>query len=372
MLQKLKNVDYFLLAIVACLGVISTFAIMSATIGTKYEGLHLTNIKMFGAFFLPMLALAFIDYRFLIRFLSIPLYVIGIGMLVWVLIQGVNLLGAERWLTIGSFQFQPSELMKLFTIMLFAFYLARRKGEPLRFVHDILPLIALIGLPIALILKQPDLGTSMVFICIFIGMLWMGNIRPLFMFIGLSLMAAGSGVLVWLYKNDLLSKVLKGHQMARIKTFLDPDINPDYAWHVNNSLSAISSGQLTGEGFGQGFYVQNGFIPYVYSDSIYVVIGEEFGFVGSAVLLLLYFLMIYRMIQIALDSKDLSGSYLVIGIISMLTLQIVENIAMHIGLLPLTGIPLPFISYGGSSLLINMIAIGFVLSVKSHSRTAVT
>lgn len=154
--------------------------------------------------------------------------------------------------------------------------------------------------------------------------------------------------------------------MNRIETFLDPASDPDQSWHVLNSKIAIATGQLYGDGFRNGHYVQNGYIPYGYADSIFVVIGEEFGFAGAAVLLFLYFLLIYRMVLISLACKDLAGCYLIIGVVSMLTLQIFENIAMHIGLMPLSGIALPFISYGGSSLLTNMIAMGFVMSVKLH------
>lgn len=165
---------------------------------------------------------------------------------------------------------------------------------------------------------------------------------------------------------NLFSKFIKPHQLGRIQTFLDPTSDPDKSWHVLNSIKAIGAGQMYGEGFGKGVFIHKGFIPYDYADSIFVVIGEEFGFMGIAILLLLYFLLIYRMIRIAMESSDMTGTYIVIGVISMLTLQIFENIAMHTGLMPLTGIALPFISYGGSSLLTYLLLIGLVLSVKKH------
>ncbi|WP_269432434.1 FtsW/RodA/SpoVE family cell cycle protein [Gordoniibacillus kamchatkensis] len=166
--------------------------------------------------------------------------------------------------------------------------------------------------------------------------------------------------------KPIFDKIVKPYQLHRIQTFLDPASDPDMSYQVVNSITAVSAGQLMGEGYLQGLLVQGGRIPYDYADSIYVVIGEEFGFVGSSLLLLLYFVLIYRMIRIVMESEDLAGSYLVTGVISMFTLQIFENIAMHTGLMPLTGIALPFVSYGGSSLLTNMISMGLVLSVKIH------
>lgn len=220
-----------------------------------------------------------------------------------------------------------------------------------------------------MVLNQPDLGTAIVFVCIFIGMLWIGNIRIKHSLAGLVALVALIGGITALYFVDvpLFNKIVKPHQLHRIQTFINPSADPDQSYHVVNSMTAVSSGGLMGEGYLQGHMIHGGFIPYDYADSIYVVIGEEFGFTGSAVLLLLYFILIYRMIRIAMDSEDLAGSYLVIGVISMFTLQIFENIAMHIGLMPLTGIALPFVSYGGSSLMTNMLSMGLVLSVRLHS-----
>jgi rod shape determining protein RodA len=196
-------------------------------------------------------------------------------------------------------------------------------------------------------------------------MLWIGKVKASHMIIGVGAITsiiAGITAL-YFYNLSLFSKIVKPHQLNRIQTFLNPSSDPDHSWHVLNSIKAVSSGQLSGEGFRHGRMIQSGFIPYDYADSIFVVIGEEFGFIGSSLLLLLYFVLIYRMIKIALDCEDLAGSYVVIGVISMFLLQIFENVTMQTGLMPLTGIALPFISYGGSSLLTNMISIGLVLSI---------
>ncbi|RKP55014.1 rod shape-determining protein RodA [Cohnella endophytica] len=364
-IRMLNKLDTLILFFLACLITIGTVAIYDATSGTKLDGLHINNLMLFGSFCVPMLLIAFFDYRFLVSKLAYLLYGIGIVMLVLVKFKGESLNGSSRWLSIGSFQFQPSELAKLFTILLVAHMLHKRTGEKLRLFKDVLPVTVIVLVPFFLILKQPDLGTALVFVGILLGMLWMGNIRAIYMILLVGFVSVLIGLILWLYHADyeLLTRFVQPHQLARIQTFLDPTSDPNKSWHVINAINAIGTGGLSG---GSGYFSEHGFIPYVYSDSIYVIIGERYGFMGSAVLLMLYFLMIYRMIITIMESKRHAGCYVVVGIISMLVFQIFVNIGMHIGLLPLTGISLPFISYGGSSLLINMIAIGLVLSVKIH------
>jgi len=366
-LQKYKKTDTFLVVILVCLIAVGTYMVYEATSGTKFDGLHKNNMMLAGAFLLPMFLVASFDYRLLIGKLSYALYAIGIGLLIFVKFKGVNVNGSYRWLDIGPFQFQPSELAKLFTILLIAHLLQKRNGERLRLLKDVLPITLVFAVPFALVYKQPDLGTALVFGGIFLGMLWMGNIRAEYMAILVGVAIISIWAILWLFQSnyELLAQYVKPHQLARIQAFLDPASDPDKSWHVINSINAIGTGGLSG---GSGFLSKQGFIPYVYSDSIYVIVGERFGFIGSAVLLMLYFLMIYRMVMIAIDSKRRAGSYLVAGIVSMFVFQIFVNIGMHIGLLPLTGISLPFISYGGSSLLISMAAVGLVLNVGIHNR----
>ncbi|OPA75215.1 cell division protein FtsW [Paenibacillus selenitireducens] len=364
-IRKIEQLDKFTLFILLCLVACGTVAIFGATTGTNLEGLHISNLYLFAAFCIPMLAISWIDYKILLGKLAYILYGLGIGMLILVKFTGVNINGAVRWLSIGHFQLQPSELAKIFTVLLVAHLLGKRNGEKLRFVQDLIPICIIFMIPIVLIMQQPDLGTALVFVGVLLSMLWMGNIRSLYMILFLSMVVIAIGTVLWLYhaNHELLSKFVEPHQMSRIQTFLDPTSDPDKSWHVKNAMSAIGSGGMTGS---DGSFLKRGFIPYAYSDSIYVVIGEGYGFLGSAVLLMLYFLLMYRMVQIVMESRELAGSYLVIGIMGMLVFQIFVNIGMHIGLVPLTGISLPFISYGGSSLLSNMIAIGLVLSVHAH------
>ncbi len=329
----------------------------------------MNNLVLLGAFTVLMLLVASFDYRLLIGKLSYILYAIGILLLILVRLTGESLNGSVRWLSIGPFQFQPSELAKLFTILLIAHLLSKRGGERLRLIQDIVPVTIVFLVPFFFIYKQPDLGTALVFVGIILGMLWIGNIRAIFMILLVGLSTVLIWSVLWLYYSnyELLSKFVQPHQLSRIQTFLDPTSDPDKSWHVMNSISAIGSGGLYGSDV---HFTAKGYIPYVYSDSIYVIIGERFGFLGSAVLLLLFFLLFYRMVLIVSQCKSRSGAYLIVGIVSMFVFQIFVNIGMHIGLLPLTGISLPFISYGGSSLLISMVSVGLVLSVQIHDDEA--
>ncbi|MCY9540094.1 rod shape-determining protein RodA [Paenibacillus alvei] len=367
-LRKLSKIDKFTLVIVGCLIAIGTIAVYEATFQTKLHGIHVNNIVLFGVFCIPMLLLATIDYNLLVGKLSYVIYGLGILLLLLVMFKGENINGAVRWLSIGSFQLQPSEMMKIATVLLAAHLLQKRGGEQLRLLYDIVPFALVFLLPTVIIMKQPDLGTALVFIAVMLSMLWMGNVKALYMVICLSVIAIAVGTICWLYFADyeLLAKLVKPHQMSRIQTFLDPTSDPDKSWHVKNAMSAIGTGGLSGS---DGFYMDRGFIPYAYSDSIYVVIGEKYGFLGSSVLLLLYFMLIYRIFLIANTSMNLAGGYLVIGLVGMIVFQVFVNIGMHIGLVPLTGLSLPFISYGGSSMLTNMLTIGLVMSVHIHKDT---
>lgn len=363
--SKLKKLDVPTFLLLLCLAAIGTVAIYGATHNTRLHGLHMSYIYLFAFFCLPMLGIAMIDYQVILGKLSYLLYGLGIILLILVKLTGENLNGAVRWLNLGGFQLQPSELAKIFTVLLIGHLLGKREGQQLRILQDILPVCLVFLVPFLLILNQPDLGTALVFVGILLTMLWIGNIRSLYMMLILGVLFLTIGTILWLYyaNFELLSKIVEPHQLARIQVFLDPASDPNKSWHVKNAMTAIGAGGLAGS---EGIYLEKGFIPYAYSDSIYVVIGEKYGFVGSAVLLMLYLMLVYRMVHIAWDSRERAGAYIVTGFIAMLIFQVSVNIGMHIGLLPLTGISLPFISYGGSSLLTNMIALGFVLSVKVH------
>lgn len=356
---------------------ISTLVVHSATANDpNFHGTDVKNVINYGIGFVVLFAAMLFDYRLLVKG-GWYLYAFGIVLLVAVYLFGAERNSARSWFELPfGFNFQPAELAKLLTIVAISTFLARRGGEPLRFWQDVVPIGLMVALPVGLIVIQPDLGNAIIFLVVLVVMYWIGNIKYTHVLIGSVLIGGCIALFFYLFNiyYEPTVQYLKDHDMGewvhrinRIHTFVDPEsASADAKYQVHNSMRAIGSGGLTGETYMNGSSIQKGFIPLPYSDSIFVVIGEEFGFVGSSVLLLLYFLLIYRMIYISIQSQNRSGAYIIIGIVSMYVFQVFENIGMMIGIMPLTGITLPFVSYGGSSLMINMMAIGIVLSVHVH------
>lgn len=373
-LKKLKKVDLGIVMLMAIFMVLSTLVVYSATIDqATFHNSYLKNMINYGIGFVLMFGVMFFDYRILLK-ASYYYYAVGVFLLVAVYQFGSKINGARGWFKLPlGFSFQPAELMKLILIFMIAYLLAKRRGETLQFWRDIVPIGIVTFIPFALVLIQPDLGNALSFVVILIGMYWIGNVKFTHALIGFVLIAGFLSLFLYLYNtyHDDIKDYLKAngneHWIVRIDTYLNPDkVSSDESYQVDNSIRAVGSGGLTGEGYLKGTSIHNRFIPLAYSDSIFVVVGEEFGFVGSSVLLLLYFLLIYRMIMISIQSAEMSGGFIVIGIVSMLVFQIFENIGMSIGLMPVTGVTLPFISYGGTSLLINMLCIGLIMSIRIH------
>lgn len=377
MLHKFKKIDISILVILMLLMVVSAFLVYSATLNDPKIQLDLKKmIVIYIVSFVAFIVASMFDYRLLVK-ISPYLYGTGILLLAAVYKFGEVRYGARGWFSLpGGLDFQPVELFKLILIITLAAYIARRQGESLQLLRDVIPIGVIVLIPFALVVIQPDLGNAIIFISILVGMYWIGNVRMTFVIIALIAIAGGlylflylfqtyyDGIYKYFYEKDLV------HWVQRINTFVNPDkASSDSKWQVVNSMRAIGSGGLTGEGFLKGTSIHSNFIPVAYTDAIFVVVGEEFGFVGASLLLLLYFVLIYRMILIAIYCNNFSGSYIIIGIVSMLVFQIFENVGMMIGIMPLTGITLPFISYGGTSLLINMVAMGLVMSIRMHDDT---
>jgi rod shape determining protein RodA len=373
-LAKLKNIDIPIVVILFAFMVISTMTVYSASVDHPSIVISVSKILiLYAVGLIAFLACSLFDYRVLIRIAPF-LYGIGIVSLIAVYFFGKKIHGARGWFELpGGLTFQPAELVKLILIICVTALLAKRGGDLLQIKNDLIPVCAAVLLPFILVLIQPDLGNAIIFVIILLGMLWIGNIKYTHVLLSIVILAGLGFLLLTLYKtfHESLFEVLKGygfsHWMDRIDTYLYPqDVTEDDSYQVKNAIRAIGSGGLEGEGFLKGTSVHSNFIPFAYSDSIFVVVGEEFGFRGSAVLLLIYFLLIYRMILISIQSTQLSGAYIVVGVVSMFVFQIFENVGMMIGIMPLTGITLPFVSYGGTSLLINMLSLGLVMSVKLH------
>nr|WP_276609468.1 FtsW/RodA/SpoVE family cell cycle protein [Chengkuizengella sediminis] len=362
----MKQLDWVIILILILFMVIGTLLINSSDIPSQVT----KHVKLFLLGFITMIFFSLMDYRLLIKW-AYFIYGFGIILLVGLIFFGVTINGAEGWYSfepIGlGFTFQPAELVKITLIIMIAYMLKKRDGEPLTIVNDLLPIGLSVLIPFTFVIMQPDLGNAIIYIVIFIGMLWIGNLKYTYVLISILLISVIAFTSFQVYQTfhgqivTFLSDSGKGHWTERIDAILFPEVAGD-TYHQDQAIMAIGSGGLLGEGYSNGTVT----VPYDYSDSIFAIVGEEFGFIGSSLLLLLYFLLIYRLIIIAIQSKDLAGAYIIVGITSMFLFQIFENIGMLIGIMPLTGITLPFISYGGTSILINMMSIGIAMSIKVH------
>lgn len=335
----------------------SLVTIGSAThINEAGEG-HYHFIERQGIFALLNLALAYFllnfDYNVLQNYTK-KLYIFNLAMLAAVALVGQTALGAQRWIAIGPIAIQPSEFSKIIMIICLAGLLEKRFGK-LHSLGDLLPIIAYVGVPFLFVMKQPDLGTSLVFIAIFLGMIFVS---------GVNLRLLATSFAVGIASMPLLWHVLKDYQKMRLKVFLDPTVDPlGSGYHIIQSKIAIGSGMLFGKGLFEGTQSQLNFLPENHTDFIFAVVGEELGFVGAAFLLLCYLIVLWRGVLIARDASDLFGRLLAVGITSMLAFHILVNVGMTTGIMPVTGIPLPLMSYGVSSLTTNMVAITILLSV---------
>ncbi|MEO2207569.1 FtsW/RodA/SpoVE family cell cycle protein [Paenibacillus pabuli] len=374
MLHKFKKIDYSIVFILVILMVISILSIYSTTFGRpKLEGLTKSAVMYYILGFVVFFGMSMVNYKFIIKNY---LYIYGVGMLllIFVMFFGKEYYGAKGWLSIFGVSLQPAELFKLCLIVFLSALLARKKNRPLYFGRDVIPVSLCVLPPLLLVLLQNDLGNALSYVIILVGLLWIGNIKFTHALIGfiIAVVAFVGGIQAYIHYHDEIVKFLKdvgrSHWADRFDPWLVPDqTSRDVLWQTYNAKLAIGSGGISGKGYLEGTTIQSNRVPLAYADSIFVQIGEEFGFVGASVLLLLYFILIHRLVLIALECKDRAGPYLIVGIIAMLLYQIFVNIGPFIGLMPLTGITLPFISSGGTSIMINMISMGIVMSIKVHT-----
>lgn len=353
----LRRIDFTLIAAAAGIIVMSIVIIGSAThINTPSEERY-WFVQRQGIFTVIDVALAFFlmnfDYKMLQGYGN-KLYIFNIVMLLAVMLIGHSALGAQRWIAIGPIHVQPSEFSKLIMIVSLAAILEERVGK-LNTIRDLLPVAAYVGLPFLLVLKQPDLGTSLVFMAIFIGMVFVCGINLKLLF-GMFAVGAASLPILWHF--------LKDYQKTRIMVFIDPNVDPLGAgYHIIQSKIAIGSGMIFGKGLFEGTQSQLNFLPENHTDFIFAVVGEELGFIGAAFLLLLYFIVLWRGVEIAKGASDLFGRLLAVGITSMLAFHVLVNVGMTMGIMPVTGIPLPLMSYGVSSLTTNILSIAVLLNI---------
>jgi rod shape determining protein RodA len=302
-----------------------------------------------------------IDYR---RFeiAATPLYVFALLSLAGVFFVGNAALGAERWYSVGSIQVQPSEFAVLFLILAIATFCGRRT-EGLK-MKDVMRLLLMAAVPLALIVKQPDLGTSVILILIVSAMMVIAGVPPRFMTLLAVIGSIGLAAAVYL---DLLQK----YQIDRFISFMNQNsTSPAMAklvYEVNNAKSAIGSGGIHGAGIFHGLQTTLGYVPEQQTDFIFTAIGEQFGFIGSALIIVLLAFVAYRMFIIGKNAKDMMGRLLCVGIFIFFAFSTFENIGMTMGIMPVTGVPLPLLSYGGSAAIVFLVAGGVVLSVSRRS-----
>jgi rod shape determining protein RodA len=294
-----------------------------------------------------------LDYHVL-KQVALPLYVITLILLLGVMFFGHSTMGAQRWIRLGPVIFQPSEFSKVFIIVCLAAFLDKQAGS-LEHWKEYLPAGLFLLAPFVLVLRQPDLGTALVFGAIGFSMFWVCGFKTRWI-------AWMTGVLICL--SPLIWHFLHEYQRNRIRVFLNPELDPFGAgYHVIQSKIAIGSGLLLGKGWMQGTQSQLNFLPENHTDFIFAVAGEEFGFIGAVVILLLYLILIWRGLTIALNAEDRFGMLLATGITGMYLFHVLVNIGMTAGIMPVTGVPLPFLSYGVSSLTTNMLLAGLLLNI---------
>ena len=357
-IDKLRAVDYFLIIIVAIIGSMSVFSIYSTESGnfSFYTKNHLTR---FLVFFFMFLVLSFVRVSFWYRQAYI-FYILGILLLLLVIFFGISASGSKRWINFFIMNLQPSELMKIAIIVCFARYYHRIQSSDIQSYKYLLQPIILLLIPCYLVITQPDLGTAILIAGSGLAIIWLAGLNlKYFIYSGLILLVSLPFVI----------SILKPYQKSRILTFFNPERDPLGAgYQIIQSKIAIGSGGLLGKGFLQGTQSYLEFLPEKHTDFIFTLFSEEFGFVGSMVLILLYALLIYRIIRIGFSSRSFFAKLYCYGFASALFLYIFVNIAMVVGLLPIVGAPLPIMSYGGSSMLSIMLGLSIVMSCKIYSR----
>ncbi len=307
---------------------------------------------------LLLLIAALIDFK-VARGLGYPIYVVNLLLLVAVAVIGARSHGAQRWIDVGIFQFQPSELAKLLIVITLAKFFSDHQDKIEQFRYLLLSL-AIVAVPAVLVYVQPDLGTAMVLVAIWAGMAIIAGAR--LWHLGLMFGAVGGmAPVIWQF--------LKPYQQSRLLIFLNPESDPSgEGYNMIQSRIGIGSGGWLGQGFAHGTQSQLDFLKVQHTDFIFAVLGEEFGFLGAMALFMLFMVLLFRVIRGATIANDVFGRTLAGGVASMLLFQIFINVGMTVGLMPVTGIPLPFISYGSSSLLTTMLALGLLQSVVTYSQ----
>jgi rod shape determining protein RodA len=355
--RLINNFDWILLAILIVIGFLSVFNLYSATYSVRSIGgsqIYVKQICWYGIGFFILLLMTTFDYHALDRF-AYPVFFISLIFLAAVLKVGKITYGSQRWLSFGFFSIQPSEMVKISVIIVLAKYFSAPERVGNHRLRDLLKPLTLLAVPFVLIVYQPDLGTALMLLMVsfsiifFVHMNW----RSIVIFLSSAFLSAP---FFWL--------TLQEYQKKRIIAFLRPDLDPlGAAYHVTQSKIAIGSGLFWGKGFLKGTQTKLHFLPQQHTDFSFSVLAEEWGFVGSAMLLFLYLFLILWCLNIAKNSKDKFGTLIVIGVAASIFWHMIINVSMVTGLLPVVGIPLALFSYGGSSVISTMAGMGLVMNI---------
>ena len=359
--SKLANFDYVLMACILLLGLIS-LATMYSTDGGKILFHTKSHFIKLIVFTIMMLVFSFINIKYWFS-IGYIFYVIIIGLLIWTYLFGIKSSGSQRWIDLYFINLQPSELMKICIILCLAKYFHRMKLENVNSLYAILSSLIIILLPMGLVIVQPDLGTSLLISISGLAVLWFAGINHkyfIYTMIG------------FLISLPFIISFLKPYQKLRVLTFLNPDRDPLGAgYQIIQSKIAVGSGGIFGKGFLKGTQSYLDFLPEKHTDFIFTLFSEEFGFIGSVFLLLIYAIIIYRIVAIGAQSRSYFAKLFCYSFAASIFVYITINMSMVLGLLPIVGSPLPIMSYGGSSMLATMIGFGIVMSAKVHNQQSI-
>jgi len=353
-----QNFDWILLLLLLAVACMALMNLYSASYPPSPYGispfLKQCYLFLFGA--MGILFILFFDYREL-HFWNYPFYAIIIILLLIVLFAGNSAGGAQRWINLGFFKLQPSELAKLMMVVTLASYYSRKEQSEGYGLRDMVTPVLLTLLPFMLILKQPDLGTALMLIIVFVSMTVFAKLRWQTYGVGV-ILGSGAAIFAWFY-------LLRDYQKQRIETLLNPSKDPmGQGYQILQSKIAVGSGGIGGKGYMEGTQGHLHFLPERHTDFAFSVWGEEWGFVGSMVFLGVYFSMLFWGLYVAMTARDRFGVFLSFGVVMLIFWQAVINLLMILGFLPVVGIPLPLVSYGGSSLLTTLLALGLLMNIR--------
>ncbi len=368
--RLLRRIDWALIIAVMVILVLGMLMIAGSTAESWSTILDSPFVRRQGAYVLAgfglMVAAMLVDYRYL-RSISRLLYAVSLGVLVAVLMVGVEAGGATRWLSVGPMGFQPAEVARLLVVITLANQISAEGSERKTDYSwsDFLWSAVHVMVPAALVVVQPDLGTALVFGAVLIGQLYIAGFSPLrLLFVAVAGVGTVAAVLAAHVRYGLDIPLLQPYMVNRLIAFVDPTADPTGAgYHLQQSVIAIGSGRLTGNGLFRGAGAQLHFLPEQHTDFIFSVLGEQLGMVGVTVLLLAFVLAFLRMLAIAAGASDQFGAVLVGGVVAILFFRVVVNIGMTMGVMPITGLPLPFVSYGGTAVVADLVSVGLVLNV---------